>query len=298
FENPRRPPPPKSNRQRLLIYGAVAAAVLLVVGYGVYSQFTGLNAQIQEKTAALDAQKDDLEKADALIAKQELIDSFLDGQINWLGELEHISQRIPPSDQAIVERFSGTTLPRTGGGRISLVGSVTDAKLVSQMTNDLADDSHEVVNGGSNQTRRRNTYGQTFDATITIPSNAIRNARAIAEANAQRDAASQQPTTDSPADDAVAETADDPVIDPTEESEAGEDPSGSVPESGENSNEPSSPKSDTGGESRPESKTQPAEDGADQPSSEDDPTIDIETSNPEIKENTESESAKSEVQDT
>ncbi|MEM1226979.1 MAG: hypothetical protein AAGJ40_14875 [Planctomycetota bacterium] len=177
FENPRRPAEKKSNRGRLALMIGVPAAAVLAMIFGIYSQFASLDDQIAQAEATNAQLRADVKKADASIARTDQIDRFLDSDVNWLGELDRLSQSIAPADQLILSQVSAVSDMRSGGGRVTIAGAVTSPQVIDQMESDLRDDRHGVIGDGASQIDTKDAYRWRIRETVSVNADAVREDR-------------------------------------------------------------------------------------------------------------------------
>jgi len=177
FINPRKTIEVQSDN-RLWIAAAIAAACLVVaIGLLAWSSLRSKTAEIQARQAQLTQLKPDVTKAQESIGKTERVDQFLDASVIWLDQLRRLAERMPPSDQAIIKSVSGVSLPRDGGGRLTLSAAATSPVVVDEMESSLRDETHSVSGTGAADLGERQAYRWGFSQSVDVIPSAIRDAR-------------------------------------------------------------------------------------------------------------------------
>ena len=78
--------------------------------------------------------------ADVSIARTELVDKYLDGDVNWLNEIRRLAAKVPESDKLIVRSVSGVSDSRNGGGTLTVEGAVTKPAVIEEFEDAIRDD--------------------------------------------------------------------------------------------------------------------------------------------------------------
>ena len=167
FLNPRRRPKPPDRRQRYAWVGGAVAALILLMIVGVWwriHQYDGKLVQLQTQDEGCDEK---VTIANQLKADVALVDRFQDGNVNWLNEIYELSQRLPDSDESIVDMATFTTLPG-GGGQIALEGYVSDPAVIEDMETRLRDSQHQVTGSGTHYDERRQDFHWAFKERIVV----------------------------------------------------------------------------------------------------------------------------------
>lgn len=176
FVNPRERPVEEPDRVRrlLLIAGPLAAVFLL--GFFAYQQIASWDRRIAAATEEVNLMRPTVDAADESIARTELIDQFLDQDVNWLDELKRFAEKAPPSDQLIVKSIVGSADSRNGAA-LRISGAVTELDVIDGMEEALRDETHSIVGKGTQQQDKPGAYQYTFTETITIANEDLRNVR-------------------------------------------------------------------------------------------------------------------------
>ncbi len=215
FLNPRRRPEEAPNHLKTLLAVGIPIAAVLLLGMLIYKQFRSLDSQIAGLKQEINDLQPRVKDARTSIDRTDRVDQFLDGDVNWLAELRRLSEVIPPADQLILNQVTGTSDTR-GGGRLKLIGAVTDPAVLQQFESAVRDENHTVVGQGSSEQKTESTYRWTFTETVSVGSESVRNERYQGLA---------------PRDESVAETASDEPSAATEAVNADETPADEIPAS-------------------------------------------------------------------
>jgi len=167
FVNPRRKPDPPDRRRIFSLGALTAATVVLAVGYLLFSGLWARDAEITELKLKLAKLKNSNK---ALVqTEQEIneIDEWLQTDIQWLDELYHLSQNMPPAEQVIADRIQMQVRNREGGS-ITLEGFVADPSVISKLEANLRDDRHQLLGRESKNETYGDNYQWSFQEFITI----------------------------------------------------------------------------------------------------------------------------------
>jgi len=177
FANPRRRPDPVNPlRKRALLMGAPLILALLV-GWLTWRQLANLDGQIQLLEKSNETLRQSVQAAQQSVARTDRIDTYLDGDVIWLEELERLAEKIPPAEQLILKQISAVSEPRRGGGRLTVSGVVTSPQVIEQMESSLRDETHRVIGDGASQMETSDAYGWQIRETIVIDPDAVRTQR-------------------------------------------------------------------------------------------------------------------------
>ncbi|QDT09351.1 type IV pilus biogenesis protein PilM [Planctomycetes bacterium K23_9] len=178
FMNPRKRVIKETSRlKRALMIGGPIAAVLLI-GFFAYKRLSDLDAEIAVIKQANAEMANPVKEAGKSVERTERVDQFLDGDVNWLDELRRLVALMPDSDSMIVRSVSGTTDQRNGGGTLTLVGGVTDPKVIDEFEAAVRDESHQIVGDGSKADERaKDKYRWNYTEKVTVPSDYVRQLR-------------------------------------------------------------------------------------------------------------------------
>jgi Tfp pilus assembly PilM family ATPase len=153
FLHPRKRPPPVNRNKLYMAVGgslaAVAALVLLMAYWNLWSMTSTaleLQRELNDKTKKVDQGK-------AARTRAAELDKFSASDVNWLDELERLSQRFPTADQARVEDLLALS-KQQGGGNLVVQGVADEPDTISEMEAALRDADRTVVGSGSKKDTR------------------------------------------------------------------------------------------------------------------------------------------------
>lgn len=177
FLNPRRRPEEKPNPYRKFAMIGVPVAVAALIGFVMYRQLSQLDREIESLTKANARETANVDRASNSIRRTEIVDAYLDGNVNWLDEIERLAVSMPPSDQMIVRRIGGSVDDRRGGGTLTVVGGVTEPDVIHDFENALRDDQHHVTGDGVSEKKTDDGYRFGFTEAISIDAETLRSDR-------------------------------------------------------------------------------------------------------------------------
>jgi hypothetical protein len=112
--DPKRSPPPPSPWVRPTLWSAAACAAIAILGTVLLSDVWQLRDQIQ----SLEAQVAESKKLESKVLEKSdqvaVVEQWLTDQVNWLGVLSEISQRVPNGRNATIRRLSASAGASTG----------------------------------------------------------------------------------------------------------------------------------------------------------------------------------------
>ena len=286
FLNPRKRVEVVESPYRKYLIAAVPVAVVALVAFFIYRQLGALDVQIEELKMVNNDKQKGVKAADVSIARTELVDKYLDGDVNWLNEIRRLASKVPESDKLIVRSVSAVSDSRNGGGTMTIEGAVTKPAVIEEFEGAIRDDFRTVQGDGASELRTSDQYRWSFTETIKIDSSHIRDQRYIGinevldeavidpkQDDAEQDGAEQDdaeqslgkvvttpedqatPENDAPA--GVAESEESPRVD-TEKGAGEADSGGPTGDSTEEDEE-------KGGEDSPDSENPPPEQDTDKP---------------------------------
>ncbi len=288
FLNPRKRVEVVENPYRKYLIAAVPVAVAALVAFFIYRQLGALDGRIEGLKMANNDKQKGVKAADVSIARTELVDKYLDGDVNWLNEIRRLASKVPESDKLIVRSVSAVSDSRNGGGTMTIEGAVTKPAIIEEFEGAIRDDFRTVQGDGASELRTSDQYRWSFTETIKIDPSHVRDQRYIGISEAldevdldpkQEDAEQEDaerglgevgtnpedqaaPENDAPA--GVAESEESPSVD--DKKGAGEE------DSGEPTGEPIEGDEERGGKDSPVSEDPPAEHDTGKPEAGDNPT--------------------------
>lgn len=213
FLNPRERVEEKVTPYKNMIIAGIPLAIAALLAFFIYRQIKGLDDQIAELKAENASMKPAIDQADESIARTETVDKFLDANVNWLSEIRRLAKVIPPSDELIVRSVSATSDVRSGGGTLTIDGSVTHTGVIDRLEDALRDEFHRVRGDGASVQKTEDAYRWGFTEVIRVAPELIRNERYAAMLTSAESGASVEESMEGTAEET--EVTEDPVDDET-----------------------------------------------------------------------------------
>ena len=169
FKNPKRKPEKHTNRN--LVTAIVAVCVLLVIATGGWGFLRRM--AIEEEWKQVQNEKNELVKAtarhDQLEAQiKEITKWKQNGEVNWLEQLEWLSNNMLRSQDVIVTGSLSLSAPvNNTTSTIRFYANTRGQAIVPQLENSLRDDTHKVLSPKLTPSQDR-TYTHTADITVQI----------------------------------------------------------------------------------------------------------------------------------
>ncbi len=177
FLNPRKTIEATTDKRKLALMVGVPAALVLALGWLLWSNLARLTTQIDRQTAVNKDLRTKTEAAEDMIERTELVDQFLDSDVNWLDEFEQLAASMPPADELIVKEVLAASNPRGGGGRLVVTGLVTSPEVIKQFETVMRDDTHQVTGDKVTQLPSDDAYRWKMSETIRLAPEAVREKR-------------------------------------------------------------------------------------------------------------------------
>ena len=275
FLNPRKRVEVVESPYRKYLIAAVPVAVAALVAFFIYRQLGALDGRIEGLKMANNDKQKGVKAADVSIARTELVDKYLDGDVNWLNEIRRLASKVPESDKLIVRSVSAVSDSRNGGGTMTIEGAVTKPAVIEEFEGAIRDDFRTVQGDGASELRTSDQYRWSFTETIKINPSHIRDQRYIGISEAldeadvdpkQQDAAQEDAAQSlgnvgtNPEDQVTPENDATAGVAESEESLSGDNEKGAGEEdSGEPTGESTEGDEEKGGEESPDNEDPPPE---------------------------------------
>lgn len=166
FANPRQRPVAESNRRTQVLLAATAATIALGIAFLVWMQFSKLDRRISKLKGGINVLKRENRKLEDSSRLFQELDTWKKADRNWLDELVHLSssKRLTAEDFRI-ERINASS--REGyRGTVDIQGRAKDQQSQQRLQNELADELHEVIPGGSWDERGDDRYPKAFSTMV------------------------------------------------------------------------------------------------------------------------------------
>jgi Tfp pilus assembly PilM family ATPase len=177
FLNPRQRPEEKQNPYRQALFVGIPMVAVALIGWLMFRQFRLLDSEIDRLKAANNDRQANVDLANESIRRTAVVDSYLDGNVNWLDELRRLANSMPPSEQMIVRSINAAVDDRSGGGTMTIVGGATEPEVIVQFERALRDETHRVTGDGAGETAAIDDYRWKFSESISIDGSQVRQTR-------------------------------------------------------------------------------------------------------------------------
>lgn len=177
FENPRKTIEVTRDPRKTAAMIGIPIVVVAALIWMLWGNLASLDEQIERQMAANSELREKSEAAEVMIDQTARVDQFLNGDVNWLEELQRLSTTMPTSDQLILREVNATADVRDGGGRMVLSGRVTSPDVIDEFEASLRDDSHQVIGDKVTQLATEDAYRWQMTQTIAVSSDAVQAQR-------------------------------------------------------------------------------------------------------------------------
>jgi hypothetical protein len=144
FSNPRKREETKTPVRTYALAGT-AAAVLALGGYGWHwSNHAELDKKIEELQLLTEKNKEPLKLAAKKTADWKKVEEFLEGDYQWLNELEYLSKKASDSDNAVFGNTTFSIDARSNAGKIATQFLTNEQDNVPKMQENLRNTEHVV----------------------------------------------------------------------------------------------------------------------------------------------------------
>lgn len=218
---PKRPPKPKNPMVR---WAAIGAGAALVLGVAVYFMLSDV-WQLQIDVDALQSELKDTQKLTAKYQEKSdqvaAVQSWLSDQVDWLAELNELSNRLPDGQDATVRRLTASSNANTATIDLSL--QVAQQEFISQLESRIRSAKYAATSKQISQNPDSSEYPWQFETRIAFPiENQKPNAYHLKAVAKPEDTAST--ATSSPSDNPVAPTTEAVVTEKAAEEERTAEP--------------------------------------------------------------------------
>lgn len=177
FENPRRTIEAKTDPRKVAAMVGIPVAVVAALLWMLWGNLSRLDDQIESQTAANQEMRGKSDAAVELIAKVDRIDQFLNGDVNWLEELERLAIAMPGADQLMLSDVNATANTRVGGGSIVISGRVTSPDVIDEFEAAMRDESHQAIGDKVTQIASNDSYRWQMTQTVSVSPEAVQEQR-------------------------------------------------------------------------------------------------------------------------
>ena len=163
FVNPRKPPVPISPIRKNFKYIALGVVALFLAAFFLIRPITTAQNRISELQTALQDKPTKDKTNKALTDRLQQLETFEASKINWLDELVSISNKFPPAEQALVDRFTAKNAPSGRGasetlGQIYVDVHLLNAESLQMLETNLLTPSYRITGTGIQSDKENAKY--------------------------------------------------------------------------------------------------------------------------------------------
>ncbi|TWT91900.1 hypothetical protein [Neorhodopirellula pilleata] len=177
FENPRKTIEVTTDRRKVAAMVGVPVAVVAAIVWMLWGNLARLDRQIEQQMFANAELRSKSDDAEVMIDQTARIDQFLNGDVNWLEELQRLATTMPSSDQLILREVNAASEVRDGGGRLVVSGRVTSPAVIDEFEATMRDDSHQIIGDKVTQLATEDAYRWQMTQTILVAPDAVQSQR-------------------------------------------------------------------------------------------------------------------------
>jgi len=176
FRRPRERPPAPDNSRTWKALALLAALLLIGSFFGVRWMLGERDNEIIYLQKQINVNTNPVKEADEIIDALHAMENWHQNSPNWLEELNHLSENLPPGEQArlkelfcvdqgaLSSRFIGTK----DRARVGIKGFLDGTATLSRMHDAIRDDHHRVESGERNQKPEDRDYPWQFGDTVYV----------------------------------------------------------------------------------------------------------------------------------
>ena len=167
FKNPKRKPEKKSKRHLVTI--AIALVLVLVFALGTWGGLRrmALDAELKDLIARENSLKEDAAKTERLKLQYDSINAWQKSDINWLEQLEWLSNSIPSDEDVILSSGLMLRAPVNANQTIEFTALTRGSTVAPKLEQNLRDETH-TVRSPKAEPSQDPMYTQKRELTVTI----------------------------------------------------------------------------------------------------------------------------------
>jgi Tfp pilus assembly PilM family ATPase/outer membrane murein-binding lipoprotein Lpp len=166
FLHPRRRPEPPSRRNTYALAGLAAAMLVLLVIVLGWLKGDQLTNDVRNLQRQIEGMKKDSEQAAITEKAAGDVEKWMADEVNWLNELQWLSQRFPPADEAILTGLKLNV--NSGRAEMTLDGFARDVETVTKLDQALRDPPHSLAGKSKDKSDAKPPYGVQFRSSVLI----------------------------------------------------------------------------------------------------------------------------------
>ncbi|MGE0761345.1 MAG: type IV pilus biogenesis protein PilM [Pirellulaceae bacterium] len=168
FLHPRKNREKTDTRRRNVLLGATAASLLLGSGIYLWGQLGALEDEVATLRNQTSAMKGKIAEAEKWQKDAAAVKEFVDHSVNWLDEMQWLSERLPPAQDVIVTEATFKATP-PNGAEINLEGFTRERTQFRDVDDRLRTDGRIAKSGTKVNDTKRDTYTYGFQERVVIP---------------------------------------------------------------------------------------------------------------------------------
>ena len=167
FKNPKRKPEKQSKRHLITLAIAVSLILVFVLGgWGFYRRMS-LESELEILNAQMNSLKENTARTDRLKSQNDVIAKWQENDVDWLEQLEWLSNSIPPDEDVILNGNLALRAPVNANPTIVFTALTRGTTVAPLLEQNLRDETHTVRSPKAEQSNDR-TYTQKRELTVTI----------------------------------------------------------------------------------------------------------------------------------
>ena len=180
FSNPRKRVEKQPPLFKYGIAGGVAAALLIATGIWYWLHHASYNSQIAELNAAIKKNDETIKLSEKKLADWNKVESFLQGNRQWLDELEYLSSRPVSAEKVVLNLTTFSTDPRTNSSSITTRFVAKRQDDVPDIQEAFRDETHLVKGTGVNKNPdKTGDFPWAADMFIRLPVGKVQDPRKL-----------------------------------------------------------------------------------------------------------------------
>lgn len=142
FANPKQPPARPKLGRKIGFYATLAGIAVITIGWMLRSEVDQSQQQLGDLTAEAKATQQILDRLQKKTRVMDAVQRWQQNQTNWLDELQRLSEKLPPREQATIKRLN--MLPSSNLGMLTMSVEVSDPAVIANLEHELRDGRHQV----------------------------------------------------------------------------------------------------------------------------------------------------------
>ncbi|MCA9187035.1 MAG: hypothetical protein R3E01_13705 [Pirellulaceae bacterium] len=167
FLHPRKRPEPPNKRRVAIIAGSLVGIAALAFVAHLWWQSHQHKQMMATLNASLQQMNDNRKRPQDKIARYEAVRKWNETNVDWLSQLEHLSQNLSTGDKLIVNQMTMTSRTQIGG-EINFDGNAINSSTIKQIETELSGKGHVVTGLEKNETGQNEKLPWSFREKVAI----------------------------------------------------------------------------------------------------------------------------------